>query len=164
MATLVELQHEYAEPPERIREVLTDPEYLCNKLRAVGGPDAELVRREQDDQDVTVILQHSVPSDALPPFLRSTWPEGLTICRIENWTASGASVLAAVDGMPGTITAALNLKSGPTGCVVDTLLTTEVPLPVVGRRIEKIITNKIVELISTEYQFTLDWLRASATP
>lgn len=164
MATQVELQHRYPESPERIREVLTDPEYLRNKLCTVGGPGAELVWREQDDPGITIILQHSVPRDALPPFLRSVWPDGLTICRIENWMASGASVRAAIDGMPGTITAALHLKSDPTGCVLDTLLTAEVSLPVVGGRIEKMIIDKVAKLIATEYQFTLDWLHDSAIP
>ncbi|MDQ3761585.1 MAG: DUF2505 domain-containing protein [Actinomycetota bacterium] len=164
MANRVELQHRYPEPPERIREVLTDPDFLRDKLRAVGGPGAELVWREQDERDVTIVLHHAVPSDALPSFLRSVRPEGLTIRRTETWTTSGACVHAAVDGMPGTVTVVIHLEPDPPGCVFGAQLTAEVPLPLVGGKIEQMITDNVAKLMATEYQFTLDWLRDSAAP
>jgi hypothetical protein len=57
MASRLALQHRYPEPPARIYAVITDPNYLRDKLRAVGGPDAKLVSREQDERGVTIVLQ-----------------------------------------------------------------------------------------------------------
>jgi hypothetical protein len=37
MVNRVELQHQYPVPPESIREVLTDPDYLSDKLPARAG-------------------------------------------------------------------------------------------------------------------------------
>ena len=164
MANRVELQQCYPEPPERIREVLTDPTYLSDKLHAVGGPRAELVSREQDECGVTIVLHHAVPGDALPSFLRSVRPEGLTIRRTETWTRSGGSVHAVVDGVPGTITVVMQLEPDPPGCVLGAQLTAEVPLPLFGGKVEKMITDNVTKLMTAEYQFTLDWLRDSATP
>lgn len=164
MANRVELRHQYPEPPERIREVLTDADYLRDKLRAVGGPGAELVRREQDERGIIIVLHHAVPGDALPPFLRSARPEGLTIRRTETWTGSSANVHAMVEGMPGTITVVMHLEPDPTGCVLGAHLTTEVLLPLFSGKVEKVITDKVTKLMEVEHQFTLDWLRDSAAP
>jgi hypothetical protein len=164
MASRVELRQRYPQPPERIREVLTDPDYLRDKLRAVGGPGAELVSRDQDERGVTIVLHHTVPGAALPSFLRSVRAEGLAIRRTETWTSSGGSVYAVVDGMPGTITVEMRLTPDPIGCVLGVQLTAEVPLPLVGGKMEKMIIDNVAKLISVEHQFTLDWLRNSATP
>ncbi|MGH3828900.1 MAG: DUF2505 domain-containing protein [Pseudonocardiaceae bacterium] len=163
MASRMELRHRYPERPERIREVLTDPDYVRDKLRAVGGPHAELVSRQEDECGVTTVMLHAVPGDTLPSFLRSVLPEGLTIRRTEIWISSGGSVNAVVDGIPGTMTVAMCLVPDPAGCVLGAQLTAEVPLPLFGGKVEKMITANVVKLMTAEYQFTLSWLRDSAT-
>lgn len=164
MANRVELRHRYPEPPERIREVLTDADYLRDKLRAVGGPGAELVWREQDERGVIIVLHHAIPGEALPSSLRSVRPEGLTIRRTETWTSFGGSVHAVVDGMPATIFVEINLEPDPAGCVLGAQLTAEVLLPLFSGKVEKVITDKVAKLMMAEYRFTLDWLRDSAVP
>jgi hypothetical protein len=163
MANRVELWHRYPEPPERIREVLTDADYLRDKLLAVGGPGAELVWREQDERGVTIVLHHAIPGEALPSSLRSVRPEGLTIRRTETWTSFGGSVHAVVDGMPATIFVEMNLEPDPVGCVLGSRLTAEVLLPLFSGKVEKVITDKVAKLMMAEYHFTLGWLRDSAT-
>jgi Protein of unknown function (DUF2505) len=164
MTSRAELRHRYPESPERIREVLTDLDYLRDKLRAVGGPGAELVSRQVGKCGVIIVLHQAVPSDSLPSFIRSLRPEGLTIRRTESWTSSGASVHAVVDGVPGTITAAMRLAPDPAGCVLSAELTAEVSLPLIGGKVEKVIIDNVTKLIASEHQFTLDWLRNSTNP
>jgi hypothetical protein len=159
MASRLQLRHRYPEPPERIHAVLTDPGYLRDKLRAVGGPGAELVSREQDGRGITVVLRQAVPDDALPSFLRSAFSGGLTIRRTETWTNSGGSVHAVVDGAPGTITGSMRLEPEPAGCVLGAELTAEVPLPLIGGKVERVITDNIGKLMEAEHRFTLQWLR-----
>lgn len=164
MASRVELRQRYPEPPERIREVLTDRDYLRDKLRAVGGPGAELVSRQEDERGVTIVLHQAVPGDALPSFLRSVVTDDLMIRRTETWTRSGGSVHAVVDGVPGTITVAIRIVPDPAGSVLGAQLTAEVPLPLVGGKVEKMIIDNVAKLMAAEHQFTLDWLRNSANP
>ncbi|MGH3874956.1 MAG: DUF2505 domain-containing protein [Pseudonocardiaceae bacterium] len=164
MVSRVELRHRYPERLERIREVLTDPDYVRDKLCAVSGPRAELVSRQEDERGVIIVLHHAVPGDVLPSFLRSVWPEGLTILRTETWDSSGGNVNAVVDGIPGTMTVAMRLEPDPAGCVLGAQLAAEVPLPLFGGKVEKIITTNVAKLMTAEYQFTLEWLRGSATP
>ncbi|MBV8540926.1 MAG: DUF2505 domain-containing protein [Pseudonocardiales bacterium] len=162
MASRLALQHRYPEPPERIREVLTDREYLRDKLRAVGGPHAELMSWERDERGVTVVLHQAVPEDAVPSFVRAALPGGLTIRRTETWNSSGGSVHAVVDGAPGTITGVMHLEPDAAGCVLGAELTADAGLPLIGGKVEKAITDGVAALMETEYRFTLEWLRNSA--
>ncbi|MDQ2791661.1 MAG: DUF2505 domain-containing protein [Actinomycetota bacterium] len=161
MASQLALRHRYPEPAERMREVLTDQQYLRDKLRTVGGPRAELVSWDRDDRGVTVVLHQAVPQDAMPSFLRSMLPSGLTIRRTETWNSSGGSVHAVVDGAPGTISGTMRFQPDPAGCVLGAHLTADVGLPIIGAKVEKVITDSVATLMESEYQFTLQWLRNS---
>ena len=159
MASQLALRHQFPASPERMQEVLTDRGYLEAKLRAVGGPQAKLVSWEQGAQGVTVVLHQAVPGDAMPSFLRSLLPGDLTIRRTEIWRDCSGSVEAVVDGAPGAITGVMQLQSDPAGCVLGAQLTAEVPLPLFGGKVEKVVTDNIANLMETEYQFTLAYLR-----
>ncbi len=164
MASRLALRHRYPASPERVREVLTDRPYVQAKLREVGGPRAELVSWQQDAHGVTIVLHQAVPEDAMPSFLRSMLPGELTIRRTETWSGSAGRVHAVVDGAPGTITGVMRLEPDPDGCVLGAQLTAEVPLPLFGGRVEKVITDSVATLMETEYQFTLAWLRNPMNP
>jgi hypothetical protein len=164
MASRLALRHRYPASPKRIREVLIDRQYLKAKLQAVGGPRAELVTWQQDARGVTIVLHQAVPEDAMPSFLRSVLPDDLTIRRTETWNGSTGEVHAVVNGAPGTITGVMRLEPDPDGCVLNAQLTAEVPLPLFGGKVEKLITDSVATLMESEYQFTLKWLRNSANP
>ncbi|MGH3780956.1 MAG: DUF2505 domain-containing protein [Pseudonocardiaceae bacterium] len=163
MASQLALRHRYPEPPERMREVLTDRQYLRDKLRTVGGPRAELVSWERDERGVTVVLHQAVPQDAMPSFLQSLLPSGLTIRRTETWNSSGGTVHAVVDGAPGAISGTMRFQPDPAGCVLGAQLTADIGLPLIGAKVEKVITDGVATLMESEYQFTLEWLRNSTT-
>ncbi|MGH3693661.1 MAG: DUF2505 domain-containing protein [Pseudonocardiaceae bacterium] len=159
MTSRVVLRHEYPEPPESMREVLADGNYLRDKLRTVGGPQDELVSREVDQHGVTIVLHHTVSKDVLPSFLRSALPNGLKICRTEIWTGSGGSLEAVVDEAPAKVAGTMQLEPAPTGCVLSAQLTADVELPLFSSKVEKIITDNVGKLLEAEYRFTLGWLR-----
>jgi Protein of unknown function (DUF2505) len=164
MASQLALRHRYPTTPERMRELITDRRYVQAKLRAVGGPRAELVSWQRNDDGVTVVVRQAVPEEAMPSFLRAMLPDSLTIRRTETWRGCSGSVEAVVDGAPGTITGVMRLESEPDGCLISAQLTAEVPLPLVGATVEKLVTDNIANLMETEYQFTLAWLRNPGEP
>ena len=158
MASRLTLRYPYPAAPERVREVLTDRRYVQAKLQAVGGPRAEVVSWEQDARGVTFVLRQAVPENTIPSFLRSMLPEGLTIRRTETWSSAGGSVHAVVDGAPGTIIGVMRFAPDPAGCVLNAELTAEVPLPLIGAKVEEIITSNVAAMMEMEHQFTLAWL------
>jgi hypothetical protein len=56
------------------------------------------------------------------------------------------------------------LEPDPDGSVLGAELTAEVSLPLFGGKVERMITDNVVKLMAAEHQFTLEWLRDSATP
>jgi hypothetical protein len=163
MTSRLELRHHYPEPPERVRQVLTDPAYLHDKLRTVGGPRAELVSRDEDQRGVTIVARQAVPDNALPSFVRSMVPHGLTIHRTEIWTSAGGSMSAVMDGAPGTVTGTMRLQPDPAGSVLSLYVEATVALPLVGGKVERAIIDGVGKLMDAEYKFTVQWLHDSAT-
>ena len=159
MASQLALRHQYSASPEQMRDLLTDQQYLRAKLRAVGGPRAELVSWERDEHGARVVLHQTVPSDAIPSFLRAMLPGDLMIRRTEIWRGYRGNVEAEVDGAPGTITGVMSLEPDGTGCVLGRQLTVEVPLPLIGGKVEKLVSDNIASLLESEHQFTVTWLR-----
>jgi hypothetical protein len=141
-------------------EVLTDPDFLRAKLHAVGGPRAELVSRDDDGPGVTVVLRQTVPAGSLPSFVRAVLPGDLVIRRIERWQSAEGTVHAEVDGAPGTIGGTMSIEPDPGGSVLVLRLEAKVPLPLVGGKVEKVITDSVSKLMDAEYEFTLQWLRS----
>lgn len=164
MTIRLELRHRYPEPPDRMREVLTDPAFLHAKLREVGGPKAELVSREEDGRGVTILVRQTVPGTELPAVVRAVLPGDVVIHRTETWTGWCGAVQVVVHGAPGTITGEMNIEPAPAGSVVILQLEATVALPLFGGKVEKIIADGVRKLMDTEYDFTLNWLRESATP
>lgn len=163
MSTQVELRHTYPEPPERMREVLTDPEFLRARIAEVGGPRAELVSRESDDAGtVTIVQRQTVSSSSLPTFAQTLIPGDVTIERTETWTGPGGGpVKAVVKGTPAQITGTMALTPRPhSGGATFTLrIDTKVPIPLFSIAVENLINENITKLIDREYEFTADWLR-----
>lgn len=158
MTRRVVLRHSYPEPPENMRDVFTDGNYLRDKLRTVGGPRDELISRDVNQHGVTIVLYHAVSKDLLPSFLRSALPSGLNIHRTEIWTGSDGSLQAVVDEAPATVTGEMWLEPAPDGCVFGAQLTADVQLPLFSGKVEKIIADNLGKLLEAEYRFTLGWL------
>ncbi|HZS22211.1 MAG TPA: DUF2505 domain-containing protein [Pseudonocardiaceae bacterium] len=164
MASQLALRHQYPASCEQMWDVLTDQQYLQAKLQAVGGPRAELVSWQRDEHAATMVLNQTVPGGAIPSFLRAMLPGELTIRRTETWRGCRGNVEAAVDGAPGTIAGVMSLEPDGTGCVLGSQITVDVPLPLIGGKVEKLVSDNIASLLETEYQFTLAWLRNPSSP
>jgi Protein of unknown function (DUF2505) len=158
MTRRVVFRHSYPEPPESMRDVFTDGNYLRDKLRTVGSPRDELVTRDVDQHAVTIVLYHAVSKDLLPSFLRSALPNGLNIHRTEIWTGSDGSLRAVVDEAPAKITGTMWLEPAPGGSVFGAQLAADVQLPLFSGRAEKVIADNLGKLLEAEYRFTLGWL------
>ena len=158
MALRVVSRHSYPEPPESMRDIFTDANYLRDKLRTVGGTRDALVSRDVNQHGVTILLYHAVSKDLLPPFLRSALPNGLNIHRTEVWTGSDGSLQAVVDEAPAKVVGTMWLEPAQDGCVFGAQLTADVQLPLFSGRAEKIIAKNLDKLLEAEYRFTLGWL------
>jgi len=161
MSRRLEMRHSYPVPAERMRAVLTDPEFLRDKLREVGGPGAELVSRTEDDGQITVVQRQAVPEAMLPAMVRAFVPGDLSITRTEVWSGPTAGTIdVVVSGAPGSVSGTIAVTSDGDGApaLVTICIDASVPVPLVGGTIEKAMTDNIGELGDVEHAFTLEWL------
>ena len=153
------MRHAYPAPVERMRAVLTDPEFLRDKLREVGGPGAELVSRTEDDGQITVVQRQTVPEAMLPAMVRAFVPGDLSITRTEVWSGPTAGTIdVAVGGAPGSASGTIAVTPDGEGALVTIRIDASVPVPLVGGMIEKAMTDNIGELGEVEHAFTREWL------
>ena len=139
--------------------MLTDPEFLRDKLREVGGPGAELVSRTEDNGRITVVQRQAVPETVLPAVVRSFVPGDLSITRTEVWSGPTAGTIdVAVGGAPGSASGTIAVTPDGEGALVTIRIDASVPVPLVGGMIEKAMTDNIGELGDVEHAFTLEWL------
>ena len=139
--------------------MLTDPEFLRDKLREVGGPGAELVSRTEDNGRITVVQRQAVPETVLPAVVRSFVPGDLSITRTEVWSGPTAGTIdVAVGGAPGSASGTIAVTPDGEGALVTIRIDASVPVPLVGGMIEKAMTDNIGELGEVEHAFTREWL------
>ena len=160
MSRRLEMRHAYPTPAERIRAVLTDPEYLRDKLREVGGPGAELVSRTEDNGQITVVQRQAVPETALPAAVRSFVPGDLSITRTEVWSGPMAGTIdVVVGGAPGSVSGTIAVTPDGAGALVAICIDASVPVPLVGGMIEQAMIDNVGKLGEAEHAFTREWLR-----
>lgn len=164
MTSRLELRHTYPEAPERMAEVLVDPDYLRAKLRAAGGAGAELVSRTEADGEVIVVLRQPVTARSLPSFVRSLVPDDASVERTEIWRGTRGHTRASIDGTPARISGAMSLDPDGSGSAWSARIEAQVGVPVVGARIEKAVLDSIAKLMELEHSFTLEWLRDASRP
>lgn len=146
-----------------MRHVLTDPSFLQDKLRAVGGPQAELVSRTENEREVTLVVRQTVLAQTLPSLVRSLLPGDLTITRAEYWTGLEGGVHASVDSAPAKIVGRMWLEPDTAGSILAMQLEATVKLPLIGGKLEKAITDSVSKLIDVEHGFTVSWLNQAPT-
>ncbi len=154
------MRHAYDAPPERVHAVMTDPAYLRDKLASVGGPGAELVSHTANGSSLTIVQRQGVPADALPSALRPFVPGDLAIERTEVWTGpTDGTIDVTITAAPGSVSGTIHVAPEGDGSLVVIWIDASVPVPLLGGRIERTITDNIEKLGDVEHAFTREWMR-----
>jgi Protein of unknown function (DUF2505) len=149
---------------DQVYAVLVDLTFLRGRLSVLGGTDAKLLEHHVDGGKVSLKLRHGVPSSELPPAVRAFFKGDLVIERMEQWEANGdgghlGKVQAGIPGVPGHIKGAMRL-SDEDGGGSELLMRGEVSvsIPLVGGKIEEIVSGQIAKLLTREFEYATNWL------
>jgi Protein of unknown function (DUF2505) len=142
---------------------MVDPDFLRARLDRIGGPGAGLLEHTADADGARYRLRHGVDAKELPTIVRAVLPGNLTIERTERWTRQDRAYLAdihvAIPGAPGAADGEMRLRDLPDGgseLTVQVDVTVSVPL--VGGKIEGVVTEYVRDIIASETEFTQQWL------
>jgi hypothetical protein len=144
---------------------LVDPAYLDARLAALGGKGAQLAdHRVGPDELVSYRLRHGVESRHLPPAVRTLLGGDLMIDRTETWRPDPAggyagTVVVGIPGMPGELGGKVRLSDDGNGGTTQAMDgSVQIPIPLVGGRIEETVADQISKLLDAEHTFTEEWL------
>ena len=152
----------------QVHGALSDPEYLRDRLRELGGASTEIVEHEKTHDGVQFAVRQGVPVDELPSVVRQLVGANLVVDRTESWRRADerhctGEIAARVAGVPGSITGSMWLREVPGGgseLVVDGEV--KVSLPLVGGKIEALAAEQLQGLLAAEAEFTSEWLSRHA--
>ncbi|NHA67704.1 DUF2505 domain-containing protein [Phycicoccus flavus] len=131
-------------PLAAVADLLRTPEHAVRRLEAAGREDPVLVRFAGSGDGVRIETRYFGRRDELPGWMASRFPQhGPENHRTEVWTLGPATLTAVVvvesvegrGGVRGTYTV---VPEGE-GCRWELAAEVSVPLPVIGRRVEKVV-------------------------
>ena len=162
MATkLVATQH-YTAGPDAVFALYRDRSFVEARLEANGGLNPEVVTFDVTDNGVEIVTRQAIPASALPSAVTSFISGDPSTQRTETWrpAASGyeADLKVTIHGAPATLKGTITLVPDGGGSTVTVNADANVPIPLFGGKIEKVIVEQLTELFNLEEQFTQEQL------
>jgi hypothetical protein len=165
MARRIEHRAGFGYPAQRVHAVLIDEVYLRERLARIGGERSELVSHEVAGDTVRAVMHQGIDAQHLPPVVQRVAGGGVLIERTETWPlASGepyrGTIEASVRGMPGSLDGATVLAGTADGSELELRAQVRVSIPLVGGKIEAVISEQLGLLLRAEAKFTQRWLES----
>lgn len=148
-------------PVQDVYRALVDETYLKDRLKVLGGTDAQLVSFTSSGGQTSYQLKQGVAAEHLPSVAKSLLGGDLVIHRVEAWTEAGhtGTVEVTINGVPGRLDGTIELAEHAGGGSKLTLTgQVKVSIPLVGGKLETMIAEQVAALLDKENEFTTEWL------
>lgn len=152
--------------PQRTFEMLTDHDYQVTRCQRAGATDQTVTVDREPDGTTTVTTQWHVPSDGVPDYAKAFVGPSLLLVETVRWgtpDADGereAAMGLELPGIPVSFTGGVHLRrgeaAGRTEHTVDGDL--EARIPLLGRKVEAMVSERIGEMVRVEQQVAQEWL------
>jgi hypothetical protein len=158
------LEHTYRHGVDAVFAKVTDPDHLKRRAEASGHRNVEVSVDERDGETV-VRLARDIESD-IPSFAKKFVDPVNRVVDVLTWRASG-------DARKGTyhvevsdrirVDGEMALEPTADGCVYRDTFTPEVDVPLIGKRIAKIVEKETGEAIEADHRWTEQELDAEGS-
>lgn len=142
--------------------VLTDRQYLVDRLALLGGPGATVLEHEAGQEHAWFRLRHGIAGGDLPQVIRPLLRGDLTVDRAERWRVDGGGYLGevtvTVPGMPGELAGTFQLSGEGDRSTMLMSGSVSIPLPLVGGKVEQTVEGHLRALLDAEHDFATRWL------
>ena len=163
MSTQFEYRSAFSHPADEVYATIVDPDFLRTRLEQIGGPGAALLEHSADTDGARYRLRHGVDPNALPSLVRGVLPGDFVIERTETWTRNGSGsytgdVAVTIPETPGSATGGMRLRDTDEGSEHVIRVEVTVKVPILGGKIEEMVTGHVRGLLESESAFTQQWL------
>lgn len=156
----------HAADPQRTYEMLTDHDYQVARCERTGATDQTVTVDHDNEGTTTVTTQRHVPSDGVPDMAKAFVGPTLLLVETVRWGPPDAdgeregAMSLELPGLPVSFTGGVHLRRGDqpgtTTHVVDGDL--EARIPLLGRRIEALVSEQIGTMVQVEAEVAARWL------
>jgi hypothetical protein len=156
---------EYAVPPNEVAALLQDPVFLRHRSETAGETNIDVrVEPESGGTRVTVSREKNVD---VPAFAKPILGSARKATERTLWRASGETWLAEytieVGGVPVKAQGKSTLTPSPKGCKYASTFEITAKIPLIGKKIEELVAEGLVEQLLQNCQRNADGL-ARSTP
>jgi Protein of unknown function (DUF2505) len=159
---------------EEVLQAFSEADYWLARLAGSGVDDTKLESlrvggESGNDGTIEVVTLQVVHSHKLPGLISQLHRGDLYIRREETWGlvsdgAATASIAGSVEGAPANVsgTAVLSPTAESVGSRLESRLTVQVRVPLIGGKLEKIVGAQLADLVRAEQRFTTEWITNNA--
>lgn len=154
------IEYELGHPAERVYALLTDKQFLAERVEAVGE-DPATIKISKKGKKVDIHLQRAARRD-LPKVAAKLIGAVQNFTMRESWQPDGdgwsGSYIIEFDGVPGSVAAEFDLYPTDDGCVYRITHKPKVNMPIVGKTLEKILASQVVDGCDAEIDYLVEVL------
>ena len=154
---------DYAATPQEVFAMLADEDFQARKCAAHGALRHAVSIGAQGDR-TTIVSTRDLPTDNLPPFVRSIVGDTLTVTETQDWGPPGTDgarsgrLTVDIDGAPIDLAGTLSLAPGGQGSVETVEGDLKARIPLISDKIEKAAAPAIQSAIRVESETGDAWL------
>lgn len=154
---------EYLAEPQRVAEMLADPECVAARVRASGALDQQVDVVGGPDGAFTVTTRRHIPTDDIPASFRSFVGATLEVRQVDAWEAANGSVrhgtvVIEITGAPVRLSGTMRLEPTESGTVHILEGELKASIPLFGAAIEQATAEAIRSAAAAEHAVGRDWL------
>ena len=158
------VEHAYDVPPRALFDLLTDETFLAARSERFGGSGPPTVDRREGTAVVTV--PRRLPVDAVPAPFRGLVGSG-DLVQTDAWTEMSEKRIAGawttdVGDAPMTLHGTHEITATSDGCRYVVTAHVRVKVRLIGGQAERMVSQRLAELVDKEQQFAEEWLRDHA--
>jgi carbon monoxide dehydrogenase subunit G len=151
----------YDATPEQVYAMLVDPDFreaVCEAATATVRYDVDVDVDASGDEAVVRVEQFQ-PSTHIPSFARKFVGDEIEVRQTEKWSdPSRASLLVEIPGKPGRLTGTVSLAAEDDGTVETVSGDLKVGIPMVGGKLESMISDLLKVALRSEEKVGRSWL------
>lgn len=163
MPRSVDFSVESAASVEQIHSAFSTEDYWLARLAAFGGFGRLDSLITNTDGSATVIIIHELRHDGLPGLVAKFFPRDWQVVQTEKWSPIGDGLVRgevgiATRGAPGSGVGTVLLTPSQNGSRLNCTATVEFKVPLVGGKIESVLSRSLAQQISVIQRFTAKWI------
>ena len=143
---------------DQVHEMLADPafrEKVCDYQRVLR----HTVQIEKEGKRMTVSIDQVQAAQGIPGFARKFVGDEIRIVQTEDWTTPAKGNLhLTLPGKPAEMAGTAMLTGDPEGTTETVNLSVRVNIPLVGGRIEGLVSDLLGKALHAEHKVGIDWL------